>query len=315
VDHRAATFRSLTPEDAPLLRAATLANMNWCGERFVEAEIDTNPHFARYCRLELDRGDFGFVAQGPQGPVGVVWLRFLPADEPGYGFVRAGIPELSLNVVAVHRGAGIGSRLLDAVIDEARRRGLAAISLSVESGNDARTLYERCGFAAAHVPDDGTLVLELGAARGTTSSGERDLQVLLATMSPELRPGRFVFATTAEIPPGCTPVVVVREDEGVTVVLPQEEADRLGLGYDYVAAMITLRVHSALDAVGLTAVVAQRLATAGLSCNVVAGYHHDHLFVPAERAEEAVDLLGAFAHPSTGRVAADAREQPCIDES
>lgn len=162
MDHRATTFRPLTPEDAPLLRAATLANVNWCGERFVEAEIDTNPHFARYCRLEPDRGDFGFVAERSRAPVGVVWLRFLPADEPGYGFVRAGVPELSLNVDAAHRGAGIGSSLLDAVIDEARRRGLAAISLSVEHGNAAaRRLYERYGFTAAHLPDDGTLVLEL----------------------------------------------------------------------------------------------------------------------------------------------------------
>jgi len=132
------------------------------------------------------------------------------------------------------------------------------------------------------------------------AAGERDLRVLLATMSPELRPGRFVFATTAEVPSGCTPVVVVREDEGVTVVLPQDEADRLGLGHTYVAAMITLRVHSALDAVGLTAAVAHQLAAAGMSCNVVAGYHHDHLFVPVERADEAVDLLRALAAETGG---------------
>lgn len=129
-------------------------------------------------------------------------------------------------------------------------------------------------------------------------SGERDLRTLIATMRPELQPGRFVFATVPEPPEGCTPVVQVREDEGVTLVVPQDEADRLGLDYDYVAAMVTLRVHSALDAVGLTAAVATTLAGAGISCNMVAGYHHDHVFVPADRAEEVVRLLEAQSQSS-----------------
>jgi hypothetical protein len=122
-------------------------------------------------------------------------------------------------------------------------------------------------------------------------TGERDLRTLVAAMAPDLRPGAFVFTTGEQVPAGCAPLVTVREDEGVTMVLEQDEADRLGLAYDYVAAMITLRVHSALDAVGLTAFVAGRLADAGMSCNVVAGFHHDHLFVPFERGAEAVALL------------------------
>jgi uncharacterized protein len=122
-------------------------------------------------------------------------------------------------------------------------------------------------------------------------AGERDLERLLATMEPELQPGRYVFTTVAEVPVDCDAVVLVREAEGTTLVLEQEEADRLGLPYEYVAAMISLRVHSALDAVGLTAAVAAALAEAGMSCNVVAGYYHDHLFVPYERGAEAVELL------------------------
>lgn len=129
-------------------------------------------------------------------------------------------------------------------------------------------------------------------------SGERDLGTLIATMRPQLRPGRFVYATVREVPAGCSPVVVVHEDEGVTVVVAQDEADRLGLGYDYVAAMVTLRVHSALDAVGLTAAVATALADAGISANMVAGYHHDHVFVPVDRGEEVVRLLEAQSQSS-----------------
>ncbi|WP_326725635.1 MULTISPECIES: ACT domain-containing protein [unclassified Streptomyces] len=130
-------------------------------------------------------------------------------------------------------------------------------------------------------------------------SGEADLQKLLSSMSPELRPGRYVFSVAeAGIPPGVTPVVTVTEQEGLTLVVRLEDADEAGLAYDYVAGWITLRVHSALDAVGLTAAVAQELAAAGLSCNVVAGFHHDHLFVPYERAAEAVALLEDLARRS-----------------
>src|SRR5437660_1718767 len=124
--------------------------------------------------------------------------------------------------------------------------------------------------------------------------GETDLASLLRGMRPELRPGRYVFTTVDAVPAGVDPVVTVREDEGVTLVLEQAAADRLGLPYGYVAAMLTLRIHSALDAVGLTAAVSGALAAAGISCNVVAGYFHDHLFVPADRAGEALDVLRAL---------------------
>ena len=126
-------------------------------------------------------------------------------------------------------------------------------------------------------------------------TGETDLRALLAGMSPQLRPGRFVYTTVREAPAGAQPVVSVAEDEGLTLVLRQDQADRCGLVYEGVFAMITLRVHSALEAVGLTAAVATALAAAGLSCNVVAGYFHDHLFVPIERGEEAIALLERLA--------------------
>lgn len=100
------------------------------------------------------------------------------------------------------------------------------------------------------------------------------------------------------MPDGLAPVVTVAEEEGTTLVLPQEQADAAGLGHDYVAGRITLRVHSALAAVGLTAAVARELADAGMSCNVVAGFHHDHLFVPYERLDEAVALLADLARRS-----------------
>jgi uncharacterized protein len=132
-------------------------------------------------------------------------------------------------------------------------------------------------------------------------SGERDLRRLLAAMEPVLRPGEFVFAVLGdesrlgEVAVEATvreeDEATVREEEGLTVVVARERADDLGLAYDFAAAWITLRVHSALDAVGLTAAVSRALADAGMSCNVLAGAYHDHLLVPAGRGDEAVAIL------------------------
>jgi hypothetical protein len=121
---------------------------------------------------------------------------------------------------------------------------------------------------------------------------ERDLTRLLELLEPEIVPGTFVFV---EPPAGRLPeqeiLASVREPEGSSAVVRQNSADDLGLDYDFVAGWIVLRVRSALDAVGLTAAVSARLAENGISCNVIAGLRHDHLLVPAERIDEAVESL------------------------
>lgn len=123
-------------------------------------------------------------------------------------------------------------------------------------------------------------------------AGETNLQALLRTMSPVLNDGSYVFSIVeSDIPSGVHPVVTVREKEGLTLVVEQSEADAAGLSYEYVAAWITLEVHSALEAVGLTAAISNALTDAGISCNVVAGYTHDHLFVPHDRAQDALAAL------------------------
>jgi hypothetical protein len=138
-------------------------------------------------------------------------------------------------------------------------------------------------------------------------NAEANLSVLLASMAPELRPGDYVFSTVAgqQAVTGVEVLASVTEPEGLSLVTTREQADRVGLAYDFVAAWVTLRVHSALDAVGLTAAVSSALAEAGISCNVIAGYHHDHLLVPVDRAQEALtvllDLATAAAALSNGR--------------
>ena len=129
----------------------------------------------------------------------------------------------------------------------------------------------------------------------SSGDGERDLPRLLRDLDPRLGPDEVVFVVTPSVSDDVRPLAWVREDEGTTFVLPRADADRLGLPYTFVAAAITLRVHSALDAVGLTAAVASALSEAGISANVIAGYHHDHLFVPAHDARRALEVLRALS--------------------
>ncbi len=122
---------------------------------------------------------------------------------------------------------------------------------------------------------------------------ESDLGSMLRCMKPELNFGEYVFCSVDadSLPPTADPIGWFREPEGTTLILPRSQADALGLSYSFVSAWITLAVHSALEAVGLTAAVSQVLAEAGISCNVVAAYFHDHLFVPVREARRAVELL------------------------
>ncbi len=111
-------------------------------------------------------------------------------------------------------------------------------------------------------------------------TGETDLGLLLASLTPILDPVEYGFVTVAEAPPLGDAFALIREHESVTVIRP-------GKGW----ARITLGVHSSLAAVGLTARVATALAERGISANMIAAFHHDHVFVPWDRHEEALDIL------------------------
>ena len=139
-------LRPLTGADRGLLRAATLANMNWVEQRFSVDDLDATTDLAHYYTEFDDGRDFGTAAVDGDEVTAVAWVVLLPEGQPGYGFVDPAVPELSITTFAGHRGQGLGTVVLDAVIAEARRRGLPGISLSVEDGNPARRLYERAGF-------------------------------------------------------------------------------------------------------------------------------------------------------------------------
>lgn len=126
--------------------------------------------------------------------------------------------------------------------------------------------------------------------RGETDRGETDLGVLLRSMTPELLSGEWFFATVTSAE-GVDAAATVREPEGISVVVNRAEAERLGVATVPAYRWITLRVHSSLEAVGLTAAVSVALTAHDISCNVIAGAFHDHLLVPAARADEAMRAL------------------------
>jgi GNAT superfamily N-acetyltransferase len=112
------------------------------------------PHVRRYLDGWGRPGDAGVVAVAADGQrLGAAWYRLFPAEDPGWGFVAAGVPELAIGVVAGARGTGVGSGLLDAILAVAREQGYRALSLSVDRQNPARRLYERKGFRDAGISD------------------------------------------------------------------------------------------------------------------------------------------------------------------
>jgi hypothetical protein len=133
-------------------------------------------------------------------------------------------------------------------------------------------------------------------------TGITDLSVLLSTMEPELADGEFVYCTVPAFQPEdylhLRPLGLFHETEGLTLILSLEAARKAGLQASPPMRQITLKVHSSLEAVGLTAAFSRALTEVGISANVVAAYHHDHIFVPAIDAERAVEALRQFSAAS-----------------
>ncbi|TFG34779.1 ACT domain-containing protein [Candidatus Thorarchaeota archaeon] len=125
-------------------------------------------------------------------------------------------------------------------------------------------------------------------------TGVRDLKLLLKNIEPRHIPGEYVFCsidleTLRTLKD--TPLFIFRESEGVTVVVSKEVAVANELSYDCIWGLITLAVHSHLEAVGFLAVVTKVLAEAGISVNVVSAYYHDHLFVPLSKIDDVLVIL------------------------
>jgi len=128
-------------------------------------------------------------------------------------------------------------------------------------------------------------------------AGEKNLKELIQSMQPKLHSGEFIFTSQSSLAniPSDAIIGQFNEKEGISIIMEKSKADDLGLAYEYIASWITLTVHSSLNAVGLTAVFSTELAKHGISCNVVSGYYHDHIFVDSEYGEKAVLTLKELA--------------------
>jgi uncharacterized protein len=129
-------------------------------------------------------------------------------------------------------------------------------------------------------------------------TGETDLSILLKNIRPFRNEGEYVFCTVDDLTQIDTDDVIgtFKEKECVTLILPRVKADKMNLAYSVVFAWITLTVHSSLEAVGLTAAFSKALSAEGISCNVVAAFYHDHIFVNINDAEMAIKVLSALTH-------------------
>jgi uncharacterized protein len=124
-------------------------------------------------------------------------------------------------------------------------------------------------------------------------TGETNLSALLKTMNPQLNEGDYVFCAVEDLKNINLNDMLFhfKEKEAVTIIVKKEYADTMSLSYSYVAAWITLTVHSSLEAVGLTAVFTTALAKNNISCNAVAAFYHDHIFVASKDAIKAMEVL------------------------
>ena len=128
-------------------------------------------------------------------------------------------------------------------------------------------------------------------------SGEKDLHTLLKNMKPKHNFGEYVFCKIASLENINLDEIemLFREKEGITLILKKEIADQLNLSYSFIASWITLTIHSSLEAVGLTAAFSKALADHGISCNVVAAFYHDHIFVDQKDTKKAMMILNTFS--------------------
>lgn len=129
-------------------------------------------------------------------------------------------------------------------------------------------------------------------------SGEKDLQTLLKSMRPEHKSGDYVFCKVQKLENLNLDEIamIFREDEAITLILKKETADKLNLEYSVVMSWITLSVHSSLEAVGLTAAFSKALSDHEISCNVVAAFYHDHIFVNKKDITQSMKILNSFSN-------------------
>lgn len=148
-------------------------------------------------------------------------------------------------------------------------------------------------------------------------SGQENLVALRRRMWPAMRGEALVYCSfhDGRMPDGLNPICTFREREGLTAIVEKRLAVELGIAHEFECAMVTLEVHSSLQAVGFLAVVSAALAKEGIACNAVSAYFHDHLFVPFAQRGQAMEVLSALAREAPDGAAAVDGSNRCAQAS
>ncbi|HEX2739544.1 MAG TPA: GNAT family N-acetyltransferase [Rubrobacter sp.] len=263
------------------------------GPRPPKEEVFTTPELAHYVDGWGRPGDAAVIAFDPDdgAKVGAAWYRLMPPGDPGYGFVEAATPEISIAVVPDRRGTGAGEVLLGALMERARSEGFGSLSLSVEEDNQAIKLYRRAGFKELHL-SDGAL---------TMSADLKDAAATKPTLSLTVLDGRLAVCRLdvgAEIPSwatGASFFSVTRTEDELSIVCPEENVPE-NISQEKGWRALKLEGPFELSTVGILASVAEPLAAAGASIFAVSTFDTDYVLVRETQQDLAISTLREHGH-------------------
>lgn len=291
-------LRPGTPDDEGFLWEMLYEAACWRpeGPRPAREKVFSNPALAHYVEGWGRPGDAAVVAfdQDSGERVGGAWYRLMPPEDPGYGFVDAATPEVSIAVVREHRGAGIGSALLRAIMDTARSDGFAALSLGVEEDNPAISLYERAGFRKLF-PTEGAWTMRAELSENTDATPQNPVLTLtlleerLAVCRLDAAAGVPAWATEAPL------FSVTRTADELSVVCPEELVPD-GVRCEQGWRVFKLEGPFEFSEVGILSAMAASLAEAGVGIFVVSTFDTDYVLVKEERLDLAAAALRERGH-------------------
>jgi uncharacterized protein len=266
------------------------------GPKPPRGEIFSTPELAHYVNDWGRPGDAAVIAFDPHdgAKIGAAWYRLMPTEDPGYGFVDAVTPEISIAVVADRRGTGAGEALLGALMETARSEGIGALSLSVEEDNPASKLYRRAGFRELHLSDGAwTMRADLSEVTDATAS-----KPTLAMTVFDERLAICRLDAGGEIPAWATGdsfFSVTRTADELSIVCPEENVPE-GISQEQGWRALKLEGPFELSMVGILASVAAPLAGAGVSIFVVSTFDTDYVLVRERQLDLAVYALREHGH-------------------
>lgn len=268
------------------------------GPKLPREEVFSTPELAHYVDGWGRPGDAAVIALDPDdgAKVGAAWYRLMPPEDPGYGFVDAVTPEISIAVVPDRRGTSAGEVLLDALMKTARSEGFGALSLSVEKDNQAIRLYHHAGFRKLHF-SEGAWTMKADLSEATDAAApELPLTVLeerLAVCRLDVGADIPAWATRASF------FSVTRTEDELSIVCPEVNVPE-DINREQGWRALKLEGPFELSMVGILASVAEPLAGAGVSIFAVSTFDTDYVLVGEEQLELANDTLREHGHEVRG---------------